>query len=93
MVDVSTAFIAFSVVILFGFFAEFIFHRFHIPDVLLLIFFGILMGRDCLGYFLPPSLKSTAPIFTTFALLFLLFEAHSTLTWSPSFGALARALR
>ena len=63
-----------SAIIFFGFFAEFLFSKFHIPDVLLLIIFGFLLGPYAAGYVHPSALAEIAPIFTAFALLFLLFE-------------------
>lgn len=74
MVEILSAFIIISAIIFFGFFAEFLFNRFRVPDVLLLIIFGFLLGPYALKFILPSSLVSIAPIFTAFALLFLLFN-------------------
>ncbi len=74
MVELITLFIIISAIIFFGFFAEFLFNRFNVPDVLLLIIFGLLLGPYVLRYIYPNPLSFIAPIFTTFALLFLLFE-------------------
>lgn len=74
MVEILTTFIVISAIIFFGFFAEFLFSRFKIPDVLLLIAFGFLLGPYVLKLVMPQSLANIAPIFTAFALLFLLFD-------------------
>lgn len=74
MVEVLIIFLIASIIIFFGFFAEFLFYRFKIPDVLLLIIFGFVLGPYALKYVVPDSLISIAPVFTTFALLFLLFD-------------------
>lgn len=74
MVEILTTFIIVSAIIFFGFFAEFLFNRFKVPDVLLLIIFGFALGPYALKLILPSSLGNIAPLFTTFALLFLLFH-------------------
>lgn len=74
MVEILTAFIIISAIIFFGFFAEFLFNRFHVPDVLLLIIFGFLLGPYVFKFVLPSSIAGIAPVFTAFALLFLLFD-------------------
>ncbi len=74
MVEVLTTLLIASAIIFFGFFAEFLFSKLKIPDVLLLVLFGLMLGPYGLKYVLPDSLAAIAPIFTTFALLFLLFD-------------------
>ena len=74
MVEILTTFIILSAIIFFGFFAEFLFNRFKVPDVLLLIILGFALGPYALKFILPSSLEKIAPFFTTFALLFLLFD-------------------
>ena len=63
-----------SLILFFGFFAEFIFKRLNVPDVLFLIILGFVLGPQGLGYILPEMLVEIAPVFTTFALVFLLFD-------------------
>ncbi len=65
---------AVSLILFFGFFAEFIFRKLNIPDVLFLIILGIAIGPHGLNYATPEKLLGIAPVFTTFALLFLLFD-------------------
>jgi len=74
MVEVLLTLVIGSIIIFFGFFAELLFRKFKIPDVLLLIIFGFLLGPNALGYISPDAIADIAPIFTAFALLFLLFE-------------------
>jgi len=73
-VDVVLVLSAISFVLFFGFFAEFIFKKLNVPDVLFLIALGFVMGPNVLGYVGPEQLLGVAPIFTTFTLLFLLFD-------------------
>lgn len=61
-------------ILFFGSFAEFIFRKWHVPDVLFLILLGFIIGPSALGYVNPTDLLVVAPIFTTFTLLFLLFD-------------------
>jgi len=72
--DVIIVLLAVSLILFFGFFAEFVFRRFSIPDVLFLIILGFIIGPHVLGYITPDSLVRVAPVFTTFTLLFLLFD-------------------
>ncbi len=63
-----------SLIILFGYIAEWIFEKRGIPDTLFLIILGFLLGPNVLNYIKPESLGDIAPLFTTFTLLFLLFN-------------------
>ena len=63
-----------GLILFFGSFAEFIFRRFGLPDVLFLILLGFILGPSVLGYVDPSYVDLIAPIFTTFTLLFLLFD-------------------
>ncbi|MFH1276395.1 MAG: cation:proton antiporter [Candidatus Woesearchaeota archaeon] len=74
MVDVVLVLMAASLILFFGFFAEFVFKRFNIPDVLFLIILGFVIGPNVLKYVLPADIFGIAPVFTTFTLLFLLFD-------------------
>jgi len=74
MVEVIGTLLAISLILIFGFFAEFIFKHFKIPDVLFLIVLGIVLGPNVTGYMTPSQFDAIAPLFTTFALLFLLFD-------------------
>ncbi len=72
--DVNFILLLFSLIIIFGYIAELIFAKFNISDTLLLIVFGFLIGPNVLNYIHPESLGVLAPFFTTFTLLFLMFE-------------------
>lgn len=72
--NVNYILLLFSLVIIFGYIAELVFERFNISDTLLLIILGFLIGPNVLNYIRPESLGSLAPFFTTFTLLFLMFE-------------------
>ncbi len=71
---VTLILLAISLILFFGFFSEFTFRKIGIPDVLFLIILGFVMGPHVLDFVTPASLASIAPIFTTFTLLFLLFD-------------------
>ena len=60
MVEILTTFIIISAIIFFGFFAEFLFDRFKVPDVLLLIIFGFILVPYALKLILPNSLEKIA---------------------------------
>jgi cell volume regulation protein A len=72
--DVLAVFLVVSAVLFFGFFAEFLFKRLKIPDVLLLILFGLALGPYGLGFVQPGDIAGVAPIFVAFALLFILYD-------------------
>jgi len=72
--DVKYILLLFSLIIILGYIAELIFDRFNISDTLLLIILGFLIGPNVLNYVRPESLGTLAPFFTTFTLLFLMFE-------------------
>lgn len=72
--NVNFILLLFSLIIIFGYIAELIFDRFNISDTLLLIIMGFLIGPNVLNYIQPESLGLLAPFFTTFTLLFLMFE-------------------
>jgi potassium/hydrogen antiporter len=72
--DVMVVLLAVSLILFFGFFAEFIFKKTSVPDVLLLIVLGFVIGPNVLQYISAEQLVGIAPVFTTFTLLFLLFD-------------------
>ncbi len=72
--NVNFVLLLFSLIIIFGYVAELIFDRFNISDTLLLILLGFIIGPNVLNYIRPDSLGMLAPFFTTFTLLFLMFE-------------------
>lgn len=74
MIDVALFFVGVSIILILGFLAEFLFQKTRIPDVLLLLLIGLAIGPYGLEYVMPDSIVSIVPIFTTFALVFLLFD-------------------
>ena len=72
--DVISVLLGISLILFFGFFAEFIFKKFNIPDILFLIILGFVLGPYVSDIVSPDQLISIAPVFTTFTLLFLLFD-------------------
>ncbi len=72
--EITTILLGVGLIVLFGFLAEFIFKKFGVPDLLLLVILGFMIGPNVLGWADPANIASFAPIFTAFALLFLLFE-------------------
>jgi len=72
--NVNSVLLLFSLIIILGYIAELIFDRFNISDTLLLILLGFVIGPNVLNYIRPDSLGLLAPFFTTFTLLFLMFE-------------------
>lgn len=71
---IETIFLGLGVILFIGFFGEIIFEKTKIPDVIWLMVIGIVLGSFT-GLVTSTDLVSIAPIFTTFALIFLLFEA------------------
>ena len=74
MVNVLAILMGISFVLFFGFFAEFIFKKKRIPDVLFLVLLGFIIGPYVLNLVQPLQVSEIAPIFTTFALIFLLYD-------------------
>ncbi len=72
--NVNYILLLFSLIIIFGYIAEIIFEKFNISDTLMLIIAGFIIGPNVLNYIKPDSLGMLAPFFTTFTLLFLMFE-------------------
>ncbi len=62
-----------GIVIVLGFFAEWVFRRTNVPDILALMAFGLLIG-PILNLSSPSDMASFAPIFAPIALMVLLFD-------------------
>lgn len=72
--DVVFSFILLGAIIFFGFLASLIFERTHFPDIILLIFLGILIGP--LAKVVDPApLSSFIPFFAALALVIIMFSA------------------
>ena len=63
-----------SVIIILGYLAEWLFKKTGIPDTLFLIIIGFVISPNVLGIIRPESIDKLAPLFTTFTLLFLMFD-------------------
>jgi len=74
MADPVLLLLGISAILFFGFFAELIFKKFYVPDILFLIGLGFLLGPHGLDYLGPAQLSQFAPLFTTFALFFLVYN-------------------
>ena len=74
MVEILTIFTIVSVILFFGLLAEFIYKRFNIPDILLLVLMGLFLGPFGFKLISLNNISEFAPIFTTFALLFIMFD-------------------
>ncbi|MCW3999330.1 MAG: cation:proton antiporter [Candidatus Bathyarchaeota archaeon] len=74
MVDsVSVALIISALIVLIGFLGNYLFKKTGLPDMLILIFLGVLFG-PILGIFSPTTVKDFAPYIAALALAFILFD-------------------
>ena len=71
--SVSIALIISALIILIGFLANYLFNKTGLPDMLILIFLGVLFG-PILGVFNPSAVKSFAPYIAALALAYILFD-------------------
>ncbi len=72
--EAITVLLGIGLIILFGVFAEFVFKKIKLPDALFLMFLGFIIGPHVLDYVSVDQFAAAAPAFTTFTLLFLLFD-------------------
>jgi len=88
--DLLTSFAVISAIIIIGYFAELLFKRTGIPDVLVLIGIGILLKH----YFEavnPGSFGSGITLFTTFTLIYLLFQGALAIDFKTLFNSVKEA--
>jgi potassium/hydrogen antiporter len=71
--SVSVALIIGSLIILIGFLANYLFNKTGFPDMLILIFLGVIFG-PILGVFDPTAVKSFAPYIAALALAYIIFD-------------------
>lgn len=90
--DVQLILLGISLILFFGFFASFIFKKVGIPDVLFLIILGFSIGPYALGYVEGTQLQGLAPAFTTFTLLFLLFDGAFNINLSSLLREFSQSL-
>ncbi len=72
--SINSILLLISLIVVFGYVAEWIFRKFQVPDILFLIILGFIIGPNVANLIDPISLSRLAPVFTTFTLLFLMFE-------------------
>lgn len=84
--ETITAFLAIGAIIFLGFFGNMIFSRFRIPDVLILILLGMVIGPDILGerfhlvtYEALAAIDNFKEVFLSAALVIILFDAGLSL--------------
>jgi len=75
---VSVALLVCGLIVLVGFLANYLFKRTGIPDMLILIFIGIVCG-PILGLFNPTLIGSFAPFVAAFALTYIMFDGGMNL--------------
>ena len=72
--SINSILLLISLIVVFGYVAEWVFRKFMIPDILFLILLGFIIGSSGIKLINTEALSRIAPLFTTFTLLFLMFE-------------------
>ena len=75
--DTSTLFIVAGLAIMIGFVANYLFHRFKAPDVLIIMLFGFLVGPSAFGVIgaeVTDMVKGLVPYVSALALAFIMFN-------------------
>lgn len=90
--DVISVFGVISAIIFLGFIAEIIFKKLNIPDVIILIGVGILIGT-VLKWTNVEAFGSGAELFTTFALIFILFQGALSIDFKTLFKSLSSTFK
>ena len=88
--DLLTLFALIAGIIIIGYFAELLFKKTHIPDVLLLIGVGIAI-RFFFPIIDPLEFGMSATLFTTFALIYLLFQGALAIDFDSLFKSVKSA--
>ena len=87
---IISIFLIFAGIIFLGYFAELLFKKSRIPDVLFLILAGVLLS-SVFGIVGPDDFGLEATIFVNFALLYLLFQGSLNLDFRTLFASLRGA--
>jgi len=74
MMETNTILLLIALIVFIGYLAEWGFRKVNIPDTLLLLLVGFILGPNVTNIVKPESLNGIAPIFTTITLLFLMFD-------------------
>jgi len=85
--DIVTLFAIGGVTIFLGFLSEYIFEKTEIPDALWLILFGIMLSHF-FNFSQTKTFSEVGLIFTTFALIFMLFEGVLKINFKELFKSL-----
>jgi len=85
--DIYVLFALAGVIIFLGFIGEMVFKKTNVPDVIWLILFGVVLG-PILKVVAPGDIEIIAPVFTTFALIFILFEGALSLKFKELFSSM-----
>lgn len=76
-------------IVFLGFLSEIIFKKTNIPDVLLLIIVGIIIG-PVLKWIHPSQIETGAELFTTFALIYILFQGSINIDFKVLLKSLSK---
>jgi potassium/hydrogen antiporter len=90
--NIPAVFAVTASLIFLGFLAELIFKKTNIPDVIFLIATGIIIGT-VFQWVTPDSLGNAATLFTTFALIFLLFQGALNINFKTLLRSLPSTVR
>ena len=71
---IQTILLLFSLIILIGAFAEWVFKKTGISDTIILILIGFILGKSGLNIININSIKQIIPVFTVFTLYFIIFD-------------------
>ena len=79
--DVQTAALTVAIALLAGMVAQSLAYQLRLPGIVILLFFGVILGPDFFGVVDPDSLGSGLPVIISFAMAVILFEAGMNLEW------------
>ncbi len=95
MISVITAFLAIGGIIFIGFISNFLFNRYKIPDVLILIFLGVLIGPGLLGIVdsdMFVLIEDMAPFFAALALAMIMFDGGMGLNYDQVLKSITKTM-
>lgn len=88
--DPTTLLTALAAIIGLGYLGSYLFKRTRVPDLLLLVSFGIVLGPVA-GLLDPAPFRAIAPVLGTFTLLVILFEGGLSISFEDLLHGLGRA--
>ena len=88
MADVVSIFGVIAAIVFLGFISDLIFRKTNIPDVIFLIFTGIMIAT-VLKWVSPATFGSGSRLFTTFALVFILFQGALSMNFKTLLKSLS----